>query len=589
MCEARTLVAGVDLSAVLGRTISLVQGLGEDFAGDDGRLEELKARLAQGRFHLAVLGQFKRGKSTLLNALLGEAILPTAIVPLTAIPTFIRPGSQRRAHVVFQDDRNPEEFATPGVEELTAFLSRFVTESGNPKNHLGVSHVEVTHPAAILSHGVVLIDTPGIGSTFRHNTEATLNFLPQCDAAMFVISADPPITEVEVDFLKQVRGRVARLFFIMNKADYLSGDERQAAVDFLRKMLAEQAAIAVDVPVLCVSARQGLQSRQTSDPELWRTSGLAEVERYLLEFLAQEKTQTLHEAIRRKVADIVADVLMRLRLAVRSLEMPIEDIQQRLAIFDQKLQEIQRQRLAAGDLLTGERKRLHESLEEECESLRIKATVYLKGVAQETLDAEEGSDEELVRERLAVVIPGYFEHRMGEMTSLFGKRVSEALQSHQRQADALIESVRHVAAELFDIPYQAQAGEGVFEIAQEPYWVTHKWNFNLSLISPGFVDRLLPKGVRRTRITKRLREQIGDLVISNVENLRWAVYRSLDQTFSRFGSNLDERLAAVIAATHGAIAAGLAKRKERSEAVADDMKWLRATEADLSRLKAELS
>ena len=56
-------------------------------------------------------------------------------------------------------------------------------------------------------HGQVLIDTPGIGSTFRHNAQATLNFLPQCDAALFLVSADPPITEVEVDFLKEVRGQ----------------------------------------------------------------------------------------------------------------------------------------------------------------------------------------------------------------------------------------------------------------------------------------------------------------------------------------------------------------------------------------------
>ncbi len=63
------------------------------------------------------------------------------------------------------------------------FLEEYVTEAANPGNRLGINHVEVASPAEILSRGVVLIDTPGIGSTFRHNTEATLNFLPQCDAA----------------------------------------------------------------------------------------------------------------------------------------------------------------------------------------------------------------------------------------------------------------------------------------------------------------------------------------------------------------------------------------------------------------------
>ena len=89
----------------------------------------------------------------------------------------------------------------------------FVTENSNPKNLKGVLQVEITHPAAIL-RDVVLIDTPGIGSTYRHNTEATMNFLPQCDAALFVISADPPIMEVEVTFLKEIRSRAAQVFLV---------------------------------------------------------------------------------------------------------------------------------------------------------------------------------------------------------------------------------------------------------------------------------------------------------------------------------------------------------------------------------------
>ena len=78
------------------------------------------------------------------------------------------------------------------LDEFVDILHGIVTEEGNPKNRLGVLQVEILHPAPILQHGVVLIDTPGIGSTFTHNTAATLNFLPQCDAALFVVSATRP-------------------------------------------------------------------------------------------------------------------------------------------------------------------------------------------------------------------------------------------------------------------------------------------------------------------------------------------------------------------------------------------------------------
>ena len=153
---------------------------------------------------------------------------------MTAIPTFLR-GRRWQAKVTHTDGHAGEQIASDHLDEITALLEKYVTEEANPNNRLGVNHVEVASPAEILQRGAVLIDTPGIGSTFRHNTEATLNFLPQCDAALFLVLADPPITEVEVDFLKLVRSKVVRLFFLLNKVDYLSEDERNKAVGFLRR------------------------------------------------------------------------------------------------------------------------------------------------------------------------------------------------------------------------------------------------------------------------------------------------------------------------------------------------------------------
>jgi GTPase Era involved in 16S rRNA processing len=160
---------------------------------------------------------------------------------------------------------------------MAEFLARFVTESANPHNRLGVRLVEAIYPAPVLGKGVALIDTPGIGSTFRHNTEATVNFLPQCDAALFVVSADPPITEVEVEFLKLAHRKLARVFFTLNKVDYLDADERGAAVAFLRQVLREQAGLA-SPPIFCVSARLGLAARRNHDAAAWQGSGMAEIE-----------------------------------------------------------------------------------------------------------------------------------------------------------------------------------------------------------------------------------------------------------------------------------------------------------------------
>ncbi len=259
----------VSLPDLLREAGKRVGKLGAEFEADRSRLDGLRQRLREQRCYLAVLGQFKRGKSTLVNALLGKAVLPTAIVPLTSIPTFLYGGEQLAARVLFDNGRTEERFSGPDAEALAEFLARFVTENANPHNRLGVRVVEATYPAPVLGKGVALIDTPGIGSTFRHNTEATVNFLPQCDAALFVVSADPPITEVEVEFLKLARRKLARVFFILNKVDYLDADECDAAVAFLQQVLCEQVGFASPPPIFCTSARQGLAARQNQDVAAW--------------------------------------------------------------------------------------------------------------------------------------------------------------------------------------------------------------------------------------------------------------------------------------------------------------------------------
>ena len=578
-----------DLPRLLSAAIARIEGLGQGYGHLAGQLGELRERLAQGRFHLAVLGQFKRGKSTLLNALLGEAVLPTAVVPLTAIPTFIRPGQTRAARIHFLDQREPQNAEVRTAGQLGEFLTGFVTETGNPKNTLGVAQVEVFHPAALLlGKGVVLIDTPGIGSTFRHNTEATLNFLPQCDAALFLVSADPPITEVEVEFLRQVQSKVSRLFFILNKVDYLSDDDRKAALEFLRKVLTEQAGMSADAAIFCVSARQGLEARAKGNDGLWAASGMAQVERHLVGFLANEKAAALREAVGRKAADTLGEALMRLRLAMRSLQMPLDELQQRLALFEAKIDEARRQRVSAGDLLAGDRRRIHEFLEEHAEQLRAKAREYLGGIVDETMARNGQAGEDAVQDALAEAIPGYFEHQAGETIDLFRDRMAQTLRPHQQRANELIESVRKTAAKLFDVPYHAPESADAFEMVRQPYWVTHKWSSTLSPIPTGLIDRLLSASAHHRRIRKRLLGQVGELVVPNVENLRWAMFQSIDHTFTRFGSSLDARLAETVEATHGAIRAAMERRRSHSEATAKEASLLDAAATELERIRAGL-
>jgi len=200
-----------------------------------GRLNLLRTRLDQGLLRVAVLGQFKRGKSTLLNALLGAPLLPTGVTPVTAIPTFIKAGPRATARITFQDGKEP--FLTTIEGEIPGVLERYISEVKNPHNRLNVESVEIEVRSAFLDQGIVLIDTPGVGSTFIHNTRTAEAVLVECDTAVFVVSPDPPITEVEVTYLRKVRELIPKLFFALNKVDLLDIQERDISERFLADVL----------------------------------------------------------------------------------------------------------------------------------------------------------------------------------------------------------------------------------------------------------------------------------------------------------------------------------------------------------------
>ncbi len=553
---------GDPLFRALQEAIALCSGPGASDAAV-GKLAALARRLSERRFHLAVLGQFKRGKSTLLNALLGEDVLPSSVLPLTAVPTFIRGGARRGARVEFQDSADVETVAAGSQEDLRAFLARYVTEEANPGNRLKVSTVEVTHPAPLLAQGVVLIDTPGIGSTHRHNTEATLNFLPQCDAALFVVSPDPPVTEVEIEFLKRVRSRVDRLFFVLNKADYLEGADRDQMHRFVERALREHAGLDGDLRLLMVSARQGLQARRSGDSGLWDSSGLRELEEHLEDFLFREKEMALRRAVAARALEILEEVLLEWRLSLETMRLPVEEIERRLRLLEERFREVQLRQVAVRDGLAGDRRRLAALLEEQAEQLRKKAFNLFMKTVERAID-EPGAGPGAPQEALAEVIPAFFENELGELSTEFESRVRQTLDLRRREVDALVDAVRQTAAELFDLPHHATTDTGEFEVTREPYWVTHYWPITLGLLPEGFWDRFLPAAVRRRRLLARMKERVEVLVAENVENVRWPTLQNLDRNIREFGEELDRRLEEAVRATIGAIEAGRARRGVRA-------------------------
>ncbi|HUA07968.1 MAG TPA: dynamin family protein [Candidatus Acidoferrales bacterium] len=233
------MTANDEVSKHLDALSALADTYGDDVVRADiaSLIEQTQTNVAS----VAVLGQFKRGKSSLVNTLLGEDVLPTGRLPLTGVTTTVSYGA-RGSMVRYLDGREEDADLRD--------LATFVTEEYNPENRLGVARVDVELPLTLL-HDMVLIDTPGIGSTLAHNTQAAQEASERVDLAIFVTGPEPPITSEEAAFLRQVHNLAERVIVVLAKIDLVRGAEREILA-FTRRVLDE--ALPRSIPLFAVNA-----------------------------------------------------------------------------------------------------------------------------------------------------------------------------------------------------------------------------------------------------------------------------------------------------------------------------------------------
>ncbi|HTS15266.1 MAG TPA: dynamin family protein, partial [Candidatus Sulfotelmatobacter sp.] len=277
--------------------MELLEAEGASQAVED--LRGLLARLAEDRFNLVVVGQFKRGKSTLMNAVIGRDVLPSGVVPLTSAITALCYGPRdavwlRRRGWTFEQQ-------IPMAE-----LADYVTEPGNPGNEKGLLEARVELPLPFLRRGLYFIDTPGIGSVEPENTRTTYAFLPQADAVIFVTSVEAALSEAEGRFLQTIREHDRNIFIVVNKVDLVGGDDRADVLRYIERRLMEVLE-RPHVPVFPVSARMALEARAGGDGALLQDSGLPAFEAALGTFLTREQGRTFLLATLERLRPLLAE------------------------------------------------------------------------------------------------------------------------------------------------------------------------------------------------------------------------------------------------------------------------------------------
>lgn len=203
------------------------------------RISMLTSRMEDADLQVALFGRVSCGKSSLLNALLGTAVLPVGVNPITAVPTRLRYGTQLCAHITYASGSSE---AVP----LDAFAA-MITEQGNPGNARNVVRALVEVSSTRLKPGIVLVDTPGLGSLARQGAAETMAYLPACDLAVLLIDAGATLNEEDIGTLRLLYEAGIPAIVVLSKADLLAEGDLHRATGYIEEQLRRELGLTLHV------------------------------------------------------------------------------------------------------------------------------------------------------------------------------------------------------------------------------------------------------------------------------------------------------------------------------------------------------
>ncbi len=275
-------------------------------------LEKLKSQ----EMTVSIIGQFKRGKSTLANAILEDEILPVGIVPVTSAVTKVVYG-KRAAEVHFQNGA----FETIPFEKLSAYIS----EQENADNRLGVDSVILHTPSKFLKNGLTFVDTPGVGSFHKNNTEVAYQYMKESDAVIFLLSVDSPINQIEIDFLANTREFAGKFYFAVNKIDMIGDADLAAYIAYCEKLLC-QLMETDTAAIFPVSAKTG--------------KGIEPLKKAVTRDCKKSAGEILERSAEKKLKDLIARTLNQLDFYWKAMNMEYKELDSRFAEITETISHI---------------------------------------------------------------------------------------------------------------------------------------------------------------------------------------------------------------------------------------------------------
>lgn len=291
------------------------------------RTELLKLRksIEEDAFTVAVVGEFSRGKSTFVNALIRKNILPMDVLPETAVLQVVEYAPEIKVTLVRKD--GTKETVPADKESLERF-----SVNGSESLRKEIAYLHIGCPACLLKNHIVLIDTPGVMDMEEQRADITYGILPQADMVIFLLDATSPLKKTEYEFItKQILPQgITSIVFVANKADNVDEEEEDSFAQIQKRLenafLNREGKTGLsEIKLFPLSAKMALRGAEQQSNDLLESSGVITLERYLFQALqSTQRDETLfrrycwkYEHIRKHLSN---EIVLERNLKLASVE-----------------------------------------------------------------------------------------------------------------------------------------------------------------------------------------------------------------------------------------------------------------------------
>lgn len=523
-----------------------------------------------GRMSVVVLGEFNHGKSTVVNALLGEEILPTGITPTTAVITHLVHGDEPRAVIQAPRDGGRTEV---DYDKMGAAIKHEEDSGTEPE------YVEIQYPNELLADSLVLVDTPGVNDISRQKVEITYGYVPKADVILYVLDATQVLKKSEVTFIKDrlLKANRDRIIFVLGKTDALSPEDLREVEAYARERLK---ALIGPVELFAFSGREALSAQQAGTPA---PKAFTEFREYLLEFLRKNKALILLDSALGGGLRIAGLIEQNLAIKKQGYLLEKEELEKRITRVEVKLEQ-SRQLIAEnidhinesiGGIAATARHNLRTFVDEfqtalpqqieraETRDVKLYLAAWVQDSFKEWLEAE--------GDQIAYKLEGLAEEVI-EITNESMRETVGMLRDELGLGDQLDLDVDTIA---YDVSVFALGTLGVSAFF---IFANALVGGLLTLSAP--ILALFLKGKIDTKVKERAREE-GARVIAEVgekveEELLRVIYE-YGQSLEKFVENAGDRLYSQIQEVLAQVQTDVASERDRGELVAEADERLKAT------------